>query len=122
MQNAQRYRRGVLMPLDDRALDALVHNDVDDETNVAHIEITDDDSFYEIWRSGVFHRINEALGCCIDDYEEEWIPSGSLATVAAVAQSTVNGGVSQRVADFLSRLIRICARAEREKRPLLFVL
>jgi len=49
------FRRGVVMPLPQVELDALLTNDVDESIQVQRGEIQDDRMFYDIWTSGVFH-------------------------------------------------------------------
>lgn len=73
MQLSERYRRAVLMPLDDTTESQMRCGDVATSTCVKALSIDGDPFFYAIGETGVFAALNSACGTAIADYEEEII-------------------------------------------------
>jgi hypothetical protein len=62
MQNSELFRRGVVVPLDDRAEESLRCNNVNTTTQVQYLPITNDSLFEGLWKSGLFHEIYKRCG------------------------------------------------------------
>ena len=78
MQNAERYRRGIVLPLDAAAEESLRRNDVRSDTNAAYLSI-ESHLFDELWRLGLFQEINARCGSLLDDYEEAFLESDVMS-------------------------------------------
>lgn len=123
MQNAELYRRGVVLPLDDDAEEALRSNDVDETTSVRHLKIADAGAFEALWRLGLFREINARCVTLLDDYEEEMVDAASAAgIIAAVDAVARDADEHPEMANFLEDLRDLARQASRSSRPLLFVL
>ncbi|MCG8417152.1 MAG: hypothetical protein MJE77_04310 [Proteobacteria bacterium] len=123
MQISEKFRRGVVMPLDETSAKALEAEDVNDATRVRFIEIASQDEFELLWQTGVFAAINEQTGSLIDDYEEEVIPAEMVSRVHAVALSfakNCTGGAT--AVRFFTALADACDVALRAAKPIYFVL
>ena len=122
MQNSERFRRGVLLPLDDQAEDELRRNDIGRDTRVLYVEISTDDVFYRIWETGLFQAINDAVPCLVDDYEEEWIEAAKVRRLKRAILRFAKQLEEREARNFARQLDSLCERALLEQRPLLFVL
>ena len=123
MQLSERFRRGVVVPLDDDAAVELEGLEVTESTLVHFVEIADQAAFEELWNTGIFDAVNEATGSMLDDYEEEEVPAAMVPRVRELAQSYaaqgVGGGNGVR---FFEALADACRIAEQDRRPIYFVL
>lgn len=124
MQVSELYRRGIVLPLDDCAVESLRRYEVDDQTRVKYVPIHTDALFLELWNLGLFKEINARCGTLIDDYEEEFLNPPQLASALAVIESIQKKSTSSnlRVNDFLKELDSVARKAYSTSRPLLFVL
>jgi hypothetical protein len=124
MQNSELFRRGVVLPLDDRAEDGLRFNDVDPSMQVQHLPIISEVLFEALWRIGLFHQINNRCATLIDDYEEAVVePHGTSSLASLVSAVGIpTEGVPPDVNSFLDDLHDLANRASSLKRPLFFVL
>jgi hypothetical protein len=124
MQNSELFRRGVVVPLDDRAEESLRCNNVNTTTQVQYLPITNDSLFEGLWKSGLFHEIYKRCGTLIDDYEEAFVETsgmpGLTAAVEAVAEKEY--GTQPDVYSFLVALHKLTTHASGIERPVLFVL
>lgn len=119
MQRSERFRRGIVVPLDREALRALQFGDVGPETRVMWYELPGDEVFYEVWSARVFADINMATGCRIDDYEDECVPADSVGKMRDVVVASLRswrGGDEGR--QFLSQLLQLSNQALRLGYPL----
>lgn len=123
MQVSELFRRGVVMPTGATAEEALREGDVDADTEVVWIQIPGGDGFFDrIWQSQIFERINDALDRCIDDYADEWIEPSDLDLLSSIVDRTRDEASCEELREWLQHLSELAARAQRERRPLLFVL
>lgn len=124
MQNSQQFRRGVVVPLDDRAEEALRGCNVDASTQVLYLPIADDSLFGKVWDCGLFQEVNGRCGTIIDDYEEELIEVDQLpnlvTAIVAVAERVTK--TDSDVSVFLTEFLRLATTASGLKRPVLVVL
>lgn len=124
MQNAELYRRGVVLPLDDDAERRIRSNEVNETTNVRHLRIVDDSEFDALWKIGIFHEINARCSTLLDDYEDELIDTvsvdGVIHAVDAVFRVASDG--YPEAFEFLAGLRALASEASRLSRPLLFIL
>ena len=123
MQNSERFRRGVVVPLDDVAADALATWEVDESTPVHFVEIESQRDFETLWKTGFFASLNEQIGCLLDDYEEERISYEVVLELRRVAESFASRGAGGVVgARFFSALVEACDIAQSKQQPVYFVL
>lgn len=123
MQCSELYRRGVVLPLDSTALEALRLYGADSETAVEFLEI-DEPLFAVLCAKGLFEMINARTGAHIDDYEEEWV---EFEAADGIREAIHAFRAKFRLSDpdllgFLTALEQLAATASRERLPLLFVL
>mgnify|MGYP001154662421 CR=1 FL=1 len=122
MQNAELYRRGVVLPLDDDAEESLRSNDVGDATNARYLNVSDS-TFFILWNIGLFQKINARCATLLDDYEEEVVEAASVDGITAAIDAVArNAAKHPDAAEFLEGLRNMAMRASRSSRPLLFVL
>jgi hypothetical protein len=124
MQNSELFRRGVVLPLDERAEEDLRCNSVNSTTHAQYLPIRSDTLFEKLWEGGFFHEINKWCGTLIDDHEEEFIEASSLPRLIAALDAIAEraSGTQSDVQGFLVELRQITIYASRLNRPLLFVL
>ena len=124
MQNTELYRRGVVLPLDNDAEEALRSNEVDEATNVRLLEIADEVQFEALWRLGLFKEINARCATMIDDYEQEIVEAASVERILAAIDAVARDAVIKHpeMAEFLEDLRDLARQAALSSRPLLFVL
>jgi hypothetical protein len=121
--NAAIYRRGVVMPLDDKTESALRVNKVSDNDSLQYLPIASDCLFEELWSIGLFHAINQECESLLDDYEECMIEESHVFGIAkAIGQVANDCRHSQDAQLFLKRLQDLVSTATTMRRPLLFVL
>lgn len=122
MQISERFRRGVVVPLDHAAVEAFEADHTTEATRVHFIKIADQAEFEALWKTGLFGEINASTGSMIDDYEEaaisvDMIPR--LRVVESYADRRVGGAIA---AHFFSALLEASNVAERSTTPVYFVL
>lgn len=122
MQCTELFRRGIVMPLTDEALEEIEANDVSEATAVRYVAIRADGLFESLWSRGLFADINQRCNVCLDDYEEDWIDSADLKHVLAAVDAQLSKYSSPPVTQFLVDLKRLVMEAIASKSPLLFVL
>jgi len=123
MQLSEKYRRGVVIPLTDAAVMDLDRETFDETTRVHVVEIVSQCEFDDLWKTGFFEAVNEQTGCLVDDYEEEVIPPDMVSTVRKIAESYLRSGAGGVAGPgFFTALVGACTLAERDARPMYFVL
>jgi hypothetical protein len=124
MQNAELYRRGIVLPLDCDAEVSLRSNNVSETTNVRLLKIIGAEGFEALWRLGLFQEINARCATLLDDYEEEMIDPASVEVLLTIVDSISRAAVAQHpdVVEFLEGLRDLAQQASTLSRPLLFVL
>lgn len=123
MQIAEKFRRAVLVPLDERAHHALSIQEVDDSILVWELRIGTQTEFETIWASGILQAINNKAGTLIDDYEETEIPVDLIPVLTSVVHSyAARRARDQPSADFISSLLQGCDIAQRNRMPMYFIL
>lgn len=122
MQCSALFRRGIVLPLSDAALEDLVANDVSEATAVSYVAIKADGLFESLWSIGLFADINQRCDAYLDDYEEDLIDSADLKHVLAAVDTQLSKYSSPPVTQFLVDMKRLVMEAIASKRPLLFVL
>jgi hypothetical protein len=116
------FRRGVVLPLDDRAEESLRSNDVEVNTRVKHLTIPDDGLFEKLWKTGIFHEINRRCSSQIDDYEEEFIEAPRIPDLTAAIETIAGETTQADLRAFLTELHKLTTAASMLGRPVLFVL
>lgn len=124
MQNAELYRRGIVLPLDEAAEEALCSNHVSETTNVRLLKIPDAEWFEALWRLGLFREINARCATLLDDHEEEMMDAASADGVIAAVDVVARDAIAEHseMVEFLDDLREMARQALRSSRPLLFVL
>ena len=123
VQLSERFRRGVVVPLDDEADKIMEAGEVNEDSRVHFVGITRDGEFESLWETSLFATVNEATGCMVDDYEDEVIPAEMVSRVRTIAESYVKKGAGWKVElPFFMAFKEACEIAERERRPIYFVL
>jgi len=124
MQNAELFRRGIVLPLDAVAEASVRANDVSKITGVRFLKIPSEELFETLWRLGLFREINARCATLLDDYEEEIVEPSSLGAILSAIDSVAKNGVAQQpgVVDFLRKMRALAQEASDLSRPLLFVL
>lgn len=124
MQNAELYRRGIVLPLDQDAEDCLRANDVNETTNVELLEISGSEVFDTLWHLGLFREINNKCRTLLDDYEEDMVECDALQHVVETVDFVAQGPLIQQpdTSAFLGDLRDLASRAIILHRPILFVL
>lgn len=122
MQNSERFRQGVLLPLDDKSEEQLRANDIDSSTAVRFAAIPDQAVFAALCHLKLFDDINANCGVMIDEFEEEWVDASNLVAVLAIIDSLTPQTQRVEVLDFLIALRSLVVEAQRASRSVLFVL
>jgi hypothetical protein len=124
MQNAELFRRGIVVPLDRDAEESLRVNNVNDSTNVRYLSIANDRMFETLWEVGLFREINSRCASLLDDYEEEMVETSSAAGILAAIESVAGNAAAQQpdVVKFLEDTRILVNEASTLSRPILFVL
>jgi hypothetical protein len=123
MQNAERYRRGIVLPLDAAAEECLRRNNVHSDTNARYLRI-DGNLFEELWRLGLFQEINARCGSLLDDYEEAIIEPDVMGdlTDALTCMEAKEDAKQPSVFEHLRGLRAMANEARDLSLPLLFIL
>ena len=121
MQNSELYRRGVVVPLDEKAEQSLRVNDVDESANVRYLSV--DDRMFEMLREvGLFQEINSRCDSLLDDYEEEWIEATRVTEILVAIDSIADKAAQQpMIVAFLEEIRLLVKEAATLSRPVLFV-
>ncbi|MFO0890589.1 MAG: hypothetical protein U0790_15775 [Isosphaeraceae bacterium] len=124
MQNSELYRRGIVLPLDEDAEQAMRSNDVSETTSVRNLSIADTGAFEALWELGLFREINARCATLLDDYEEEMVEAASADGIIAAVDAVARAAAAEDpgMARFLDGLRDLARQASRSSRPLLFVL
>ena len=124
MQITELFRRGIVVPLDSDAEEALRNGDVDATTNVQHLIIPDNGLFERLWRIGLFSEINAQCGSMVDDYEEDFIEAPSVAGIRLAIDVIERSPFSRslEVAKFLEDMRALVELASMGSHPVVFVL
>lgn len=123
MQNAEVFRRGVVVPLDDLALVCLRANNVDESQAVKCASIADEDDFTWLWEQQFFAFITKKTGVLLDDYEEDELPPVAARVVSALAtEYAARGDAPESVKRFCGALAEVCQIAMDRGYPLFFIL
>jgi hypothetical protein len=124
MQNAELFRRGLVVPRDRDAEESLRINNVNDSTNVRYLSIANDVMFETLWKLGLFREINSRCASLLDDYEEEMIAASSAAGILTAINSVADNAAAQLpdVVKFLKDARSLVNEASTLARPILFVL
>ncbi len=124
MQNAELFRRGIVVPCNSEAEELLRVNDVNEETPVRYLEIPDQSFFETLWALELFQGINTRSGSLIDDYEEEFIETGAIDSILESVDEVKSKKDAQNmeVQSFLSELFSLALESQKLQRPILFVL
>jgi hypothetical protein len=123
VQLAEKFRRGVVVPLDDESAATLRTLEVAETTRVHYVEINDQATFEAIWRTGIFDAVGKATGCIVEDYDEEEIPAAMVARVCELSELYASKGAGG--ADgvrFFNALAEACKLAQRDQRSIYFIL
>ena len=123
MQLAERFRRGIVVPLDVTACGQLLQGKVDENTSVQSINLDNDDTFYELWEWGFFKAINQACETHIGEYEDNCLPGHNLAAFQAVIQAFLEKSecsVARR--EVLLECSNLSETALKLKAPVFFIL
>lgn len=125
MQISELYRRGIIVPLDTEAWEAVASADVTGNEQIAFLKISDsDDYFYKLWDTGVFHQINAAVGSFIDDYEDsavEGLPA-LQQTKGIIEDLLQEHFYDPELREFFAELHALCDTAIESDMPLIFIL
>lgn len=92
------------------------------DARLSLLTIEGDDSFYEIWDSGLFQAINSRIGTLLDDYEEEFVATNDLPAIIEVIGTDYLSANSKVVNEFSRRLRELCGIGVMLGMPLIFVL
>ena len=124
MQNAELYRRGIVLPLDDDAEKRLRANDVTQNTSIWLQEIPSQQLFETLCQLGLFQNINKRCSTLINDYEEEMVETSLVKEILAAVESVALDAEAQQpdIVEFLGSFRALVQEACRVSRPLLFVL
>jgi hypothetical protein len=124
MQNAELYRRGIVLPLDEDAEECLRANDVDTTTNVRVLAIPSEEMVDSLWRLGLFREINSRCATLLDDYEEEVVEASSVGAILGAVDSVARhvDAREPEMLEFLEGIRDLVRKACALSRPLLFVL
>ena len=119
----EKYRQGIILPLDDEA-EKLVRSYQFDSNSMIEAIILDEKNgiFSKIWYSGLFQKINSEIDTLIDEYEEEIIEYEKLNSVIKILRKYKS--LNNRLDDFdmfIDDLIRLVEKAIQLKRPICFV-
>jgi len=124
MQNAALFRRGVVLPLDDDAEEALLSNEVEMAIHLQHLPIPTEALFEALCGHVLFDEINRRCGTLVGDYEEEFVEASRITDLIGATKATSereDGSLPDSTA-FLHELHKLTTRALELDRPVLFVL
>jgi len=122
MQISERFRRGVVVPLDETSVRSMADGVVDESTRVHFVEISTQAEFESIWRAGIFDEINKQLGTIMHDYEEEIVPVEMTPRLRAIVKSYSKMLISYSANGFFAALLEACDFAFRSGMALYFIL
>jgi hypothetical protein len=122
MQLPEAFRRGVVAPLSDDSQRQLSQWNIEGTLHVEFIPILDEATFYFLWRSGVFHRLNAGCSSCIDDREEEVLNPIQLLGAVDTLRSMRDEPLDESSKMFVEALFGLCYRASTNNRPVFFIL
>jgi hypothetical protein len=124
MQNAELYRRGIVLPLDEDAEESLRTNDVTESTNVRLLRIASDALFEALWETGFFQEVNTNCSTLIGDYEEELVGESSVGGILAAVESVTRTATDLQpaVVEYLAEVKAMVQEAIDTSRPVLFIL
>jgi len=122
MQNAELYRRGIVLPLNHNAEECLRANNVNASIHVRFLPISDDELFRVLCQLNLFNKINARCGTLVDDFEEEWIDASNTKKLLELVDSFAVVSHNPNIINFLADLKLLAGQADALSRPLLFVL
>jgi hypothetical protein len=122
MQISEKYRRGIVVPLDANSARAMADENVDESIRVHFVEIPNQDDFDTIWKTGIFEAINEKIGSMLDDYEEESISAEMIPSLREIVSIYEKKLSSDASGWFFSELLKVCDVAQNSGMPIYFVL
>jgi len=116
MHLSQLFRQGIVMPLSDEAEMALRYEDVDRQTPVEFLKISDE-IFLQLWFHGVIRAMRDHCGVPFNEYETDIIETDRVPDLKRAIAKPVN--VSP---EFMAALSSLIQKAVSLHRPLFFVL
>jgi len=119
VQLSQFFRRGVIRPLDDDAVQQLAAFRIDTPIRVEWLPIMNDDEFARIWEAGVLQRINEACGVDISDYEEVELPANRIES--ALRAVRYDAGNRDSIGKFIQSLDGLLSDAVATNKNVYFI-
>lgn len=121
MQPSELFRRGIVLPTTQQAMDALAANDVREGMDVQCLEIRSDRDFYALWATGIFASINSLAGTRINDYEEAMLPPEYVAVLEVIVRTQELREESPTIRAYLQKLLNLCSAAIDFRMPLFFI-
>ena len=122
MQNSELYRRGMVVPLSQDALGAIVAVRFR-KALAAVASLATESDFEWLWAKGFFAEINDRTGALLDDYEEDEIGVEHVVDVLRVAtQFQSIRGSSPSVSTFLGNVADARRGAIDREMPVFFIL
>ncbi len=117
MQPSALWRRSIVMPLTDEAMQQIAQGDVTARNDVHVLPIND---FELLWQCGLFQKLNLACNTAIGDYESAWIATDQLPQAEVIVAEFPRLGHSAEVQTFLLSLSQLINRARAVVKPLYF--
>ena len=121
MQIGAIYRRGIVLPKTQDAIQRLVANDIESGSDMESIRVPDT-LFSKLWGSRFFSDLNRECGTIFSDYEEDFLPVDRVTDARRVLRHRLATEVDSESLEFYRALHALFERAEGTGYPLLFVL
>ena len=124
MQNSELYRRGVVLPMSNAALNALRESNVTEETEVKFAEIQEQEDFEWLWEKGFFSDISQVTQSLLDDYEEteiDYIHTEAIIRMIHLLDRK-SKSIPRAVESFCKQLSKLLELNRQQKSPIFFIL
>lgn len=121
MQCSELFRRGIVLPLDENAINQLNNDAVKEDINVRVIDFDGDEDFFKVWETGVFSVINSRYSRMIDDYENEKLDCNLIDIETELLSFVVKYADDSDLKLFFDDFLNIYNEAKKNRMPLYFI-
>ena len=122
MQLPELFRRGVVVACDDDTeLQLETYADISGPISVRQISFVNENSFSELYSTGLFDQLNQAFDTLIGDYEEDELHPEQLDTAIRIVDEVIRSR-SIRRDHVIHRLRELMEFAKASGRKVFFVL
>jgi hypothetical protein len=121
-QLSEEYRRGIIMPLDDKSEKQMRSFYFDSKTKFDSVLINEKNNlFFILWESRLFDKINSKTGLTIDNYETEIAEPQYLKEILSIVKNYNKLNSGDEFSKFITDFRRLLLNAIDLNRPICFV-